>query len=229
VINLAQILQSHALSFFYLSSPDLLLGMDADPATRNLVGVLAAEPEFARGRHPAPAVRPADHRAARRQAHPSRVGRAGRRERTARRDDPRLDSRVAPRDATARRETLTDFKRRLEQFREEIRSFANFPSLFLALVDDSGRLDFYDGHLRFVDARGDVVADGIDPTAYAAHIAKPSSRGRTSSRRTTCRRATRTASTASARSRGSTSPTDAARRSPIRSGPSSATSNAARC
>src|SRR3954465_14122864 len=29
VLNLAQILQSHALSFFYLSSPDLLLGMDA--------------------------------------------------------------------------------------------------------------------------------------------------------------------------------------------------------
>ena len=29
VMNLAQLIQSHALSFFYLSSPDLLLGMDA--------------------------------------------------------------------------------------------------------------------------------------------------------------------------------------------------------
>src|ERR1022692_3951875 len=37
VLNLAQILQSHALSFFYLSVPDLLLGMDADPATRNVL------------------------------------------------------------------------------------------------------------------------------------------------------------------------------------------------
>src|SRR5512146_3121349 len=34
ILNLAQVIQSHALSFFYLSSPDLLLGMDADPATR---------------------------------------------------------------------------------------------------------------------------------------------------------------------------------------------------
>ena len=34
IFNLAQIVQSHALSFFYLSSPDLLLGMDADPARR---------------------------------------------------------------------------------------------------------------------------------------------------------------------------------------------------
>ena len=39
VLNLAQIVQSHALSFFHLSSPDLLLGFDHDPATRNIVGV----------------------------------------------------------------------------------------------------------------------------------------------------------------------------------------------
>ena len=32
VMNLAQIVQSHALSFFHLSSPDLLLGFDSDPA-----------------------------------------------------------------------------------------------------------------------------------------------------------------------------------------------------
>ena len=31
MLNLAQMVQSHALSFFYLSSPDLLLGMEADP------------------------------------------------------------------------------------------------------------------------------------------------------------------------------------------------------
>src|SRR5690349_4184263 len=45
IMNMAQIVQSHALSFFYLSSPDLLLGMDADPAQRNLFGVAAANPE----------------------------------------------------------------------------------------------------------------------------------------------------------------------------------------
>src|SRR5579859_3554268 len=49
VINLAQIMQSHALSFFYLSAPDLLLGMDADPAQRNIFGMLAQHPEMARG------------------------------------------------------------------------------------------------------------------------------------------------------------------------------------
>src|SRR5512139_1709645 len=42
VLNLAQAVQSHALSLFHLSAPDLLLGMDADPAQRNLFGLLAA-------------------------------------------------------------------------------------------------------------------------------------------------------------------------------------------
>src|ERR1700756_2873686 len=35
LMNLAQIVQSHALSFFHLSGPDLLLGWESDPATRN--------------------------------------------------------------------------------------------------------------------------------------------------------------------------------------------------
>jgi NAD-reducing hydrogenase large subunit len=48
ILNLAQIAQSHALSFFYLSSPDLLLGMDADPAQRNLFGIAQAQPQLAR-------------------------------------------------------------------------------------------------------------------------------------------------------------------------------------
>src|SRR5215471_18838272 len=48
VLNLAQIIQSHALSFFYLASPDLLLGMDADPAERNVFGVMEKYPDLAR-------------------------------------------------------------------------------------------------------------------------------------------------------------------------------------
>src|SRR5579864_8155088 len=48
IMNLAQIAQSHALSFFYLSAPDLLLGMDADPAQRNLIGVARSNPTLAR-------------------------------------------------------------------------------------------------------------------------------------------------------------------------------------
>src|SRR5690348_11963996 len=47
ILHCAQIVQSHALSFFHLSAPDLLLGMDYDPARRNILGVLAEHPEQA--------------------------------------------------------------------------------------------------------------------------------------------------------------------------------------
>ena len=48
ILNLAQIVQSHALSFFHLSSPDFLLGMDSDPARRNIFGLAEAHPQMAR-------------------------------------------------------------------------------------------------------------------------------------------------------------------------------------
>jgi NAD-reducing hydrogenase large subunit len=48
LMHYGQILQSHALHFFHLSSPDLLFGFGSDVATRNIVGVIAAEPEIAK-------------------------------------------------------------------------------------------------------------------------------------------------------------------------------------
>ena len=44
-MNLGQIVQSHALSFFLLSGPDLFLGMDSDPVGRNIIGLIAADSE----------------------------------------------------------------------------------------------------------------------------------------------------------------------------------------
>ena len=40
LIHCAQFVQSHALSFFHLSAPDLLLGFDSDPAHRNIFGLI---------------------------------------------------------------------------------------------------------------------------------------------------------------------------------------------
>ncbi|HXZ30280.1 MAG TPA: nickel-dependent hydrogenase large subunit, partial [Dehalococcoidia bacterium] len=47
LMHMGQTLQSHALHFFHLASPDLLLGMDADPAKRNVIGLIAENPELA--------------------------------------------------------------------------------------------------------------------------------------------------------------------------------------
>ncbi|MBU5611637.1 Ni/Fe hydrogenase subunit alpha [Geomonas azotofigens] len=42
------LIHSHALSIFVLQGPDLVLGLDADPAERNIVGIVKANPEFAK-------------------------------------------------------------------------------------------------------------------------------------------------------------------------------------
>lgn len=47
LMHMGQFIQSHALSFFHLSSPDILFGFDADPAIRNVAGVAQKYPELA--------------------------------------------------------------------------------------------------------------------------------------------------------------------------------------
>ncbi|MEK6736412.1 MAG: Ni/Fe hydrogenase subunit alpha [Pseudomonadota bacterium] len=47
LLHFGQILQSHALHFFHLSSPDFLFGFGSDPAQRNIAGVLEKYPEIA--------------------------------------------------------------------------------------------------------------------------------------------------------------------------------------
>jgi NAD-reducing hydrogenase large subunit len=48
LMHYGQILQSHALHFFHLSSPDLMFGFDSDVARRNIVGIAAEYPDIAR-------------------------------------------------------------------------------------------------------------------------------------------------------------------------------------
>ena len=48
LMHYGQMLQSHALHFYHLCSPDLLFGFDSDVAKRNIVGIVAAYPEIAK-------------------------------------------------------------------------------------------------------------------------------------------------------------------------------------
>src|SRR5512135_734564 len=47
LMHMGQIIQSHGMHFFELAGPDLLLGFDSDPATRNVVGLIGADPALA--------------------------------------------------------------------------------------------------------------------------------------------------------------------------------------
>jgi len=46
LMHMGQIVQSHGMHFFELAGPDLLLGFDAAPEIRNVVGLIGANPEL---------------------------------------------------------------------------------------------------------------------------------------------------------------------------------------
>ncbi len=170
LLNLAQIVQSHALSFFYLSSPDLLLGMDADRADRNIFGVMRQDPQMGRG---GVRLRKFGQQIIEilcgKRIHPGWVVPGGVNEPlTKEKRDAMLA--MIPEALDTTQKTLQWFKTRVESYREEIRTFANFPSLFMGLVTPDDRPGFYEGKLRFTDAAGNIVADQLEPAQYASFI-----------------------------------------------------------
>ncbi|MBZ5701049.1 MAG: Ni/Fe hydrogenase subunit alpha [Acidobacteriia bacterium] len=170
ILNLAQVVQSHALSFFYLASPDLLLGMDADPAERNILGVAGAHPELARsGIRLRQFGQQIIELLGGKRIHPGWVVPGGVSEPLSGEKRERMLAMIPEALGTAQ-STLVWFKQNLEKYREEIRTFANFPSLFLGLVTAEGQAEYYDGQLRITDAQGAIVADQLDPARYAEFI-----------------------------------------------------------
>jgi NAD-reducing hydrogenase large subunit len=166
LMNLAQIVQSHALSFFHLSAPDLLLGLDSDPARRNLFGLIAAEPELARGgirlRQFGQQIIAA---LGGRKVHPAWCVPGGVRSALGDEDRAWVRERLPEARATAQA-ALDRYKRLVHDYREEADTFGNFPTLYLGLVGSDGTWEHYDGRLRVVDEQGRIVADGLDPTRY---------------------------------------------------------------
>jgi NAD-reducing hydrogenase large subunit len=170
LMNLGQLVQSHALSFFHLSAPDLLLGMDSDPARRNLFGLIAAEPELARrGIRLRQFGQEIIELLGGKKIHPAWSVPGG--VRTGLSDDGRehIRSRL-PEALTTTQQALDRFKTVFDGFHEEAISFGDFPSLFMGLVTAEGNWEHYDGNLRFVNADGELIGDQVDPTRYDQFI-----------------------------------------------------------
>jgi NAD-reducing hydrogenase large subunit len=184
IMNLAQIIQSHALSFFYLSSPDLLLGMDGDPQKRNIVGVAEQHPSLAQdGIHLRKFGQTIISALGGKRIHPGWVVPGGVSEplSVSKRDEMLA---AIPKAMDIARRSLEWFRGQLDRFPEEIQSFGNFASMFMGLVTarDGGAyealLEHYDGKLRFMDEAGHLVADQVDPSKYRDYLgeaAEPSS------------------------------------------------------
>lgn len=172
ILNLAQMMQSHALSFFHLSSPDLLMGMDADPAQRNLFGVLETQPDIARdGIRLRQIGQQIIELLGGKRIHPAWTVPGGVNEPlSAEKRDKMLA--MLPEAVDIGQRTLRWFKRSLDNFTDEARAFGNFPTWFLGLVSEDGGLEHYDGKFRLCDSHGNLVEEMLPPENYQDLIAE---------------------------------------------------------
>jgi NAD-reducing hydrogenase large subunit len=176
VVHLAQIVQSHALSFFYLSSPDFLMGWDANVSERNILGLAEKHPDLAvSGVRLRKWGQQVIELLGRKRIHTPWIVHGG----------VAWPLTVAVRDeilsgipealATATR-TLVFFKHMMEKLTDEVEVFGNFPTMFMAIGRKDGNLCLYgsrrrhEGWLRFADADGNIVADNIHPRDYQDYI-----------------------------------------------------------
>jgi NAD-reducing hydrogenase large subunit len=170
ILNLAQVVQSHALSFFHLSSPDLLFGFDAEAGGRHLFGVLEANPRLARdgvwlrrfGQQVIESI-------GGKRIHPAGVVPGG----MAAPLQPETRAQILaalPEALTATQRALDWYKASVRRFEEEAARFGDFPSAFMGLVGPDGAVEHYDGALRVVGADGAVLAERADPRPYWEYL-----------------------------------------------------------
>jgi NAD-reducing hydrogenase large subunit len=171
LMHMGQIIQSHGMHFFELAGPDLLLGFDADPAIRNVVGLIQANPELTlkavnlrkygqeiisalggRRIHPVFAV-------------PGGVNKS-------------LKAEERETILAGLEETIATLKVGLQIFKdwaaqnvEDINKFAVFPTGYLGMVKPGNTLELYDGDIRLIDQFGDEL-EHFEGRNYLDYIAE---------------------------------------------------------
>src|SRR5664279_4186016 len=143
LLHCAQFVQSHALSFFHLSAPDLLLGMDYDPAKRNVAGLLEEHPDALRdGIALRKFGQTVIERLAKERIHPSWTVPGGV---NAPIDPSVRDKTLAelPAALAIVQRTLALWKKTVDGYPDEIESFSNFPTMYCGLVGPDGSLRLY--------------------------------------------------------------------------------------
>ncbi len=179
LMHYGQMLQSHALHFFHLVSPDLLLGIDADPAIRNVIGVAKSE-EFSHLAVQGVMMRKFGQEiikaTAGKKIHGTGAIPGGiNKNLTEEERDTFLkgaDPLNADKMITWAEDAIALFKGYHGKHTDLVDGFAKFPSNHLSLVRKDGALDLYHGVLRSVDAEGKKIIDDIDYQDYLDYIAE---------------------------------------------------------
>ncbi|MCX8161022.1 MAG: Ni/Fe hydrogenase subunit alpha [Candidatus Saccharicenans sp.] len=175
LMHYGQMLQSHALHFFHLASPDLLFGFDADPAIRNIIGVAKSHREIAvKGVLLRKFGQEIIKATAGKKIHGTGAIPGGvNKSLTPEERDFFLKS-PAPFNIDTMidwaQEAIQLFKKLHAENKDVLDNFAHFPSNHLSLVRKDGALDFYHGVLRAVDAEGRKILNDVDYQDYLKYI-----------------------------------------------------------
>jgi NAD-reducing hydrogenase large subunit len=166
LMHYGQILQSHALHFFYLSAPDLLFGFDSEVSRRSIAAVAQAHPDIAkRGVLLRKFGQEIIRATAGKRVHGtgSVPGGMNKHVSSADRDLLRRD---LPQMLEWARDAV-NLARQLHQHDGAMHDrFGSFRSNLLSLVRADGAMDLYDGVLRARDATGHVILDGASDQSY---------------------------------------------------------------
>jgi NAD-reducing hydrogenase large subunit len=175
LMHMGQFVQSHGMHFFYLAGPDLVLGFDADPAVRNVFGIIAANPQLALK---AVGLRRFGQQIIERlggkRVHPNFAVPGG------------VNAPLSPRDRDAiaaelenqigvAQEGIGLLAGWLENNRDLAAGFAAFPSSYMGMVDAKGGLALYDGQIRICDSEGRRIEQfrAADYLVYVAEHVEP--------------------------------------------------------
>jgi NAD-reducing hydrogenase large subunit len=166
-----QIIQSHGMHFFHLAGPDLLLGFDADPDLRNVVGVIQADPELAL-----------------KAINLRKFGQEIIRVIGGRRINPTfaVPGGVNKALAVAERDTILTgideaigtiqaglrvFKTWAADNQADVEKFAVFPTGYFGMVTPNNSLELYDGDIRLIDNKGQEL-EKFDGRHYLDYISE---------------------------------------------------------
>jgi len=168
--HFGQILQSHALHFFHLSSPDLLFGFESDVKKRNIIGVIEAHPEIAL-------------QGVKLRKYGQEVIRAicGKRIHGTGAVPGGMNKRIsaAERDILlADIDDITEWAKAAVKLSRDYHlsnqpmscEFGTMPSNYLSLVKPDGALELYDGKLRARNQHGELIFDQVSDQDYHKRI-----------------------------------------------------------
>lgn len=172
LMHYGQIVQSHAVHFFHLASPDILLGFDSDFTRRNIVGVALDHPEIAKQgvllrKYGQEIIR---HTAGKR-VHGTGAIPGGMNKGLSQEERDEMARDIHQMIDWAR--ASVHMVRKLHEINPGFYNvFGEFRSNMMGLVRPDGALDFYHGALRAVDADGGIIFDQVDYAGYQAVLAE---------------------------------------------------------